>query len=76
MKRVIEFFFGCHHDYSRVFTLRPIFRRAHRDYPEAHGPRETYQVCVNCGHKRLIDWQSFGMVADEEIERRVEVESL
>jgi hypothetical protein len=38
---IFQFAFGCHHQLSRVFTIR----------------RRTYQVCIRCGREFAYSWE-------------------
>lgn len=59
--------FGCRHaNLSRIWTLRPVIRRAKLGWPEVLGEKRTYRCCTQCGREFPVCWETFGEVESRE----------
>lgn len=67
---MMRFIFGCsHRNLSRIWTLRPVIRRAKLGWPEVLGEKRCYQNCLTCGREFLRDWETFGEIEESKQEK-------
>lgn len=60
---MMSWLFGCRHaNLSRIWTLRPVIRRARLGWPEVLGEKRTYQTCLLCAREIPVCWETFGEV--------------
>lgn len=62
----MSWLFGCRHaNLSRIWTLRPVIRRAKLGWPEVLGEKRCYRVCFDCSGEIPVCWETFGEVESE-----------